>query len=45
MYCAGFITKDRLPDANYVNGGLTAELAGKSVDPASTKPYGCSIKY
>ena len=30
---------------NYVNGGLTAELASKAVDPASTKPYGCSIKY
>ena len=22
IYCAGFISKDRLPDANYVNGGL-----------------------
>ena len=30
---------------NYVNGGLTAELAGKPVDPAATKPYGCSVKY
>jgi len=30
---------------NYVNGGLTAQLAGKPVDPASTKPYGCSVKY
>jgi len=29
IYCAGFITKDRIPDANYVNGGLQA--------PASTK--------
>jgi peroxiredoxin len=30
---------------NYVNGGLIAELAGKNVDPAATKPYGCSVKY
>jgi hypothetical protein len=22
IYCAGFITKERIPDANYVNGGL-----------------------
>jgi hypothetical protein len=22
IYCAGFLTKDRVPDANYVNGGL-----------------------
>jgi hypothetical protein len=29
IYCAGFITKDRIPDANYVNGGLET--------PASTK--------
>ncbi len=29
IYCAGFITKDRIPDANYVNGGLQS--------PASTK--------
>ena len=30
---------------NYVDGGLIAELGGKSADPAATKPYGCSIKY
>ncbi len=29
IYCAGFITKDRVPDANYVNGGLQT--------PSSTK--------
>jgi len=29
IYCAGFLTKDRVPDANYVNGGLQT--------PASTK--------
>ena len=22
IYCAGFLTKERVPDANYVNGGL-----------------------
>lgn len=30
---------------NYVDGGLIAELGGKKVDPAATKPYGCSVKY
>jgi peroxiredoxin len=30
---------------NYVDGGLRAEKAGSSPDPASTKPYGCSVKY
>jgi hypothetical protein len=29
IYCAGFLTKDRVPDANYVNGGLQT--------PSSTK--------
>jgi hypothetical protein len=29
IYCAGFISKERLPDANYVNGGLHS--------PSSTK--------
>ena len=30
---------------NYVDGGITSELASKAPDPASTKPYGCSVKY
>ena len=30
---------------NFVDGGLTAEKAGKSPEPATTKPYGCSVKY
>lgn len=30
---------------NYVNAGLTAEKSGKNPEPASTKPYGCSVKY
>ena len=30
---------------NYVAGGLDAHAAGRAVDPASTKPYGCSVKY
>jgi peroxiredoxin len=37
--------KGKAERANYVDGGLTAELASKAIDPASTKPYGCSIKY
>lgn len=30
---------------NYVGGGLDDHAAGQPVDPASTKPYGCSVKY
>jgi peroxiredoxin len=33
---------DRL---NFVGQGLNAEKGGKSPDPATTKPYGCSVKY
>ena len=29
IYCAGFLTKDRIPDANYVNGGLNTPTATK----------------
>jgi hypothetical protein len=29
LYCAGFISKDRIPDANYVNGGLQTPTATK----------------
>jgi len=31
--------------ANYVDGGLTAVADGVAPDPATTKPYGCSVKY
>jgi peroxiredoxin len=30
---------------NYVDGGLSALLAGKAPDPSSTQAYGCSVKY
>ena len=33
---------DRL---NFVGQGLNAEKKGTDPDPASTKPYGCSVKY
>jgi peroxiredoxin len=33
---------DRL---NYVGHGLDAEKKGAGPDPATTKPYGCSVKY
>jgi hypothetical protein len=29
IYCAGFITKERIPDANYVNGGLQTPTSTK----------------
>jgi peroxiredoxin len=37
--------KAKAERANYVGGGLNAQKAGKSPDPATTKPYGCSVKY
>jgi hypothetical protein len=30
---------------NYLNDTLTAAMAGKPVPVASTRPYGCSVKY
>jgi len=30
---------------NYLNEALTAAMAGKAVPTASTRPYGCSVKY
>jgi peroxiredoxin len=30
---------------NYVDSALTALEAGKTPEPAATKPYGCSVKY
>jgi len=30
---------------NYVTGALAQLAAGKPVDPAVTRPYGCSVKY
>ena len=32
IYCAGFITKERIPDANYVNGGLDSPSSTKFVN-------------
>jgi len=37
--------KDKAERVNFVDGGLSAELASKAIDPAATKPYGCSVKY
>lgn len=30
---------------NYVDGALRAEQTGGTIDPAATRPYGCSVKY
>jgi AhpC/TSA family len=30
---------------NYLNEALTAAMAGKPIQVASTRPYGCSVKY
>jgi len=32
LYCAGFISKERLPNANYVNGGLNTPTSTKFVN-------------
>ncbi len=36
---------DDKADKNYVKGALEYILEGKTPDPASTSPYGCSVKY
>jgi peroxiredoxin len=33
------------PRLNYVDSALTALASGKPVDPSTTKPHGCSVKY
>ena len=33
------------PRVNYVDAALTALAAGKSPEPSTTKPMGCSVKY
>lgn len=37
--------KDIATATNYVKQGLNEALAGKPIGAASTKPYGCAIKY
>ena len=37
--------KARAERVNYVDGGLSSEMTHKAVDPATTRPYGCSVKY
>jgi len=33
------------PSVNYVDAALTALETGHAPDPATTRPYGCSVKY
>lgn len=37
--------KDAVERTNYVGAALLAHAGNTAVDPASTKPYGCSVKY
>ncbi|HEX2165533.1 MAG TPA: thioredoxin family protein [Thermoanaerobaculia bacterium] len=37
--------KDKAARGNYVDAGLIAHAAGQAIDPATTRPYGCSVKY
>jgi len=41
----GAIDSRSNPNTNYVDTALTALAAGKSPDPSTTKPVGCSVKY
>lgn len=38
-------TEDIPTSKNYVSAALDAAMAGKPVETASTKPYGCGVKY
>jgi hypothetical protein len=38
-------SKDISGATNYVNMALSLALAGKPVETAATRPYGCSVKY
>ena len=42
---AGLATRREVLGTDYVDRALAALAAGDSPDPASTKPYGCSVKY
>ena len=37
--------REQAERTNYVGAGLVAHAADREIDPASTKPYGCSMKY
>jgi hypothetical protein len=37
--------KDIAGATNYVNLALGQALAGKPIETAATRPYGCSVKY
>lgn len=39
------VEADALAGTNYARAAVLAIKAGKAPDPATTKPYGCSIKY
>lgn len=41
----GFNVEDTKAATNHVRASLSALKAGKPVSPASTPPYGCSVKY
>ena len=45
---AGAIDDDpslKAPKTNYADAALAALAAGRSPEPATSKPYGCSVKY
>jgi peroxiredoxin len=37
--------QDKVGDKNYVKMALDNVLAGKAADPATTRPYGCPVKF
>lgn len=37
--------RDKGERNNYVHAGLTSHAGGQAIEPATTKPYGCNVKY
>lgn len=45
VYNGAIDSRSEKDNRNYVDAALTALAAGKSPDPSTTKPVGCSVKY
>lgn len=45
VYNGAIDSRSETANVNYVDAALTALAAGKSPDPSTTKPVGCSVKY
>lgn len=45
VYNGAIDSRSETANVNYVDAALTALAAGRSPDPSTTKPVGCSVKY